>query len=227
MCFPNIHKQGYPFIAIAFVLTCIGFAFSFGLGLVFQIITVLCACFFRNPDRIVPVDDKLIISPADGLVTSVAEVESPIEAGKMVTRVSVFLSVLNVHVNRAPVSGSVKLVEHRPGRFSPACTDGSTSENERVRSVIESTFGNHNIVIEQVAGVLARRIVCDLKVGDNVKLGSRMGIIRFGSRVNVYVPAGVPVLVTEGHTLVGGETVIADLDSERTAGYPRATFEKV
>ncbi|MDB1135619.1 phosphatidylserine decarboxylase [Candidatus Anaplasma sp. TIGMIC] len=227
MCFPNIHKQGYPFIGIAFLLTCVGFAFSIGLGVVFQIITVMCVCFFRNPERVVPVDDGLVVSPADGVVTSIAEVESPVEDGKTVRRISIYLSVLDVHVNRIPVSGVVKSVEHRAGKFTPACTDGSVNENERTRSVIETTFGNHNVVVEQIAGLIARRVVCDVRAGDSVKLGSRMGIIRFGSRMNVYIPVDVPILISEGHTVVGGETIIADFDVNRVPGRHGMVFEKV
>ena len=227
MCFHSIHKQGYPFILGAFLLTCAGFTFSFGLGVIFQVMTVLCVFFFRNPERMVPVDEKLIVSPSDGLVTSVSEVESPIEEGKKMIRVSIFLGLLDVHVNRVPVSGIVKSVEHRPGRFSPAYTDGATNDNERVRSVIESSFGSHCIIVEQIAGILARRIVCDIAQDHSVKLGARMGIIRFGSRMNIYIPTEATVLVAEGHTVVGGETIIADMDTSRVPGHHDMHFEKV
>ncbi|MGN7661051.1 MAG: phosphatidylserine decarboxylase [Anaplasma sp.] len=227
MSFPSIHKHGYPFICFAFFLSCIGFAVSSSIGVVFASITALCAYFFRDPVRVVPLDDALVVSPADGVVTSIMEAESPLEDGKTVTRVSVFLSLLDVHVNRVPVSGVVKLVEHRPGSFSSANSGGAANENERVRVVIESSVGSHGIVVEQIAGVLARRIVCDLEVDKPVALGARMGIIRFGSRMNLYIPAEIPISVSEGHTVVGGETIIASLDPRAAELHRKLTFDKV
>ena len=215
MCFPSIHKQGYPFIGIAFLLSCAGFSISFGLGVVFLFATVLFVLFFRDPERVIPSNDALIVSPADGVVTSISEVESPIGQGTMVTRVGIFLSVLDVHVNRVPVSGVVKSVEYRPGKFSPAYTDGACHDKEMVRTVIESSVGTRGIVVEQIAGVIARRIVCDLKAEGHAQLGVRMGIIRFGSRMNVYVPSDMPIFVTEGQTVVAGETIISDLSARQ------------
>ncbi|WP_396124682.1 phosphatidylserine decarboxylase [Anaplasma capra] len=225
--FPSIHRHGYPFICLAFVFSCIGFAFSSSLGVVFAVITGLCAYFFRDPVRVVPLNDALVVSPADGVVTSIAEVESPVEDGKTVTRISVFLSLFDVHVNRVPVSGVVRFVEHRPGSFSSAGSGGAVNENERVRTVIESSVGGHSIVVEQIAGVLARRIVCDLEVGKTAKLGNRLGIIRFGSRMNIYIPLGTPVYVSEGHTVIGGETIISSLDSGITDVHKDLAFDKV
>lgn len=215
MCFPSIHKQGYPFIGVAFLLSCAGFAISFGFGVVFLFATVAFVLFFRDPERVTPSNDALIISPADGVVTSITEVESPIDEGTVVNRVGIFLSVLDVHVNRVPVAGVVKSVQHRPGKFSPAYTDGACHDKEMVRTVIVSSVGNHDIVVEQIAGVIARRIVCDLKVDGKAELGARMGIIRFGSRMNVYVPKDMHICVTEGQTVVGGETIISDMSSHQ------------
>lgn len=226
MCFPSIHKQGYPFIGATFLLSCAGFAISFGLGVVFLFATVLFILFFRDPERVTPADDALIVSPADGVVTSITEVESPVNKDLMVTRVGVFLSVIDVHVNRAPVAGTVKSVEYRPGKFSPAYTDGASHDKEMVRAVVESSVGTHDIVVEQIAGVIARRIVCDLKVGDQTQLGARMGIIRFGSRMNVYVPEGVQISVVEGQTVVAGETVIADLSAQRKINGQKSAKER-
>ncbi|KAF2281810.1 hypothetical protein GH714_042634 [Hevea brasiliensis] len=150
-------------------------------------ITALCAYFFRDPMRVVPMNDALVVSPADGVVTSIVEVESPLDDG----------------------------------------SGGAVNENERVRAVIESSVGGHSVVVEQIAGVLARRIVCDLETGKVAKLGSRMGIIRFGSRMNIYLPAGVPIYVAEGHTVVGGETIVASLDADIAAVHKDLTFDKV
>ncbi|AXW83957.1 phosphatidylserine decarboxylase [Anaplasma marginale] len=227
MSFPSIHRHGYPFICLAFLCSCIGFALSSSLGVIFAMITALCAYFFRDPIRVIPLNDALVASPADGVVTSIVEVESPLNDGKTVTRISIFLSLFDVHVNRVPVSGVVKSVEHRPGSFSSAGSGGAVNENERVRAVIESSVGGHCIVVEQIAGVLARRIVCDLESGKAAKLGSRMGIIRFGSRMNIYIPAGMPVSVAEGHTVVGGETIIASLDADMATVHKDLTFDKV
>ena len=219
MCFHNIHRQGYLFIGACFLLACAGFSFSFGIGVIFLVATALVLYFFRDPVRVTPVDDKLVVSPADGVITSITKTESPIASGETVTCISIFLGVLDVHVNRVPVSGTVKLVEHHAGKFSPAYSSCSIGENEKVRSVITSSFGSHDIVVEQVAGVLARRIVCTLNVGDDAKLGSRMGIIKFGSRMNVYIPSTAAVLVTEGLTVVAGETIMADLEGGEYSRY--------
>ena len=208
--FVPIHREGWPFIG-AFA------GFTLLLGLVSPVLfwagvvlTLWCIYFFRDPIRVTPVDDRLVISPADGLVSAVGPAVPPQElsfgAGEM-TRISVFLDVFSCHVNRVPVRGLIKAIEYRPGKFLNADLDKASQENERNGLVIESPHGPVGVV--QVAGLVARRILCWAKAGEAIGVGERFGLIRFGSRVDVYLPAGAVPTVAVGQVAVGGETVIA------------------
>ncbi|RZB12279.1 phosphatidylserine decarboxylase, partial [Ehrlichia minasensis] len=156
----NIHKEGYIFIMISFLASCIGFAISCSLGIVCLVMSLLCIFFFRDPIRVVPEGDNLITSPADGLILDIKEVNSPIDSSTQVVCISIFLNILNVHVNRIPVSGTIKSTEYIPGRFISASLDKSSELNERQRLIIESNLDKHSIILDQIAGLIARRIVC-------------------------------------------------------------------
>jgi phosphatidylserine decarboxylase len=211
-----VHRAGWPFVAGAFVIAvALGFLWEplFWLGL---LATAYCAYFFRDPARVTPVRPGLVVSPADGRVQAIAEVRPPkeLEMGEAaLPRISVFLSILDVHVNRAPVDGTVERTEYRPGTFVNAALDKASEENER-QAVRLKTDDGRTIGMVQIAGLVARRIVCRLQAGRKVRAGERFGLIRFGSRVDVYLPSGVAPLVAVGQRAVGGETVLADLTSD-------------
>jgi phosphatidylserine decarboxylase len=210
-----IHREGYPFIAaFAGVSLVLGLIWGplFWIGL---ILTGWCAYFFRDPERVTPVDDRLIVSPADGIVSFVGPAVPPRELGlgsTEMTRVSVFMNVFSCHVNRSPVRGRIQRIEHRPGKFLNADLDKASTENERNGLVIESPNGTIGVV--QVAGLVARRIVCWVEAGTDIAIGERFGLIRFGSRLDVYLPAGAAARVAIGQTSVGGETVIAEFGAD-------------
>ena len=163
--------------------------------------------FFRNPPRAVPVDGTAVISPADGVICQIAEVDESEHLGSKATRVSIFMSVFNVHINRSPVEGRVVATKHTPGKFSIASADKASTENERNAVVLETPRGK-KLLFVQIAGSVARRIVCYAKAGDALSQGQRFGLIRFGSRVDVYFTAGSTVNVKVGEKVVGGETVL-------------------
>ncbi|QGR02389.1 phosphatidylserine decarboxylase [Ehrlichia ruminantium] len=208
----NIHKEGYIIIMISFLLSCIGFAVSCSLGITFLFISLLCIYFFRDPVRVVPEGDNLITSPADGTILDIKEVNSPIDSSTQVVCISIFLNVLNVHVNRIPVSGIIKSTEYIPGRFISASLDKSSELNERQRLIIESNVNHYTIVVDQIAGLIARRIVCNAYKGQNVNSGERFGIIRFGSRVNLYLPPNIHISAFKGQTVIAGETILGYLE---------------
>jgi phosphatidylserine decarboxylase len=213
---PPLHKEGYIFVIIFLVVTILLFTFSNTLGFIGVILSLWCAFFFRDPARIVPVGDNLIVSPADGMVQKIAEAAPPKSLGmgdKPRTRVSIFLNVFNVHVNRVPASGVIKKLHYFPGKFFNASLDKASEFNERQEVLMETKNGKE-IAFSQIAGLIARRIVCDLENGQKVKSGERFGIIRFGSRMDVYLPEGTKPLVTVGQTMIGGESIIADLSSK-------------
>lgn len=208
-----IHKEGYIFIAIFAVASFVLSSLSSTLGFIGLVLTCWCAYFFRNPDRYIPVVENAIIAPADGIVQMITKAAPPAELGlgsEEMTRISIFLSVFNVHVNRIPIDGKVTTLHYNPGRFFNASMDKASIYNERQSIVIE-TADKVKIVCVQIAGLIARRIVCDLEEGDKVRAGSRFGIIRFGSRVDVYLPQKSLVSVCEGQTCIGGETILAEL----------------
>ena len=216
--FVPIHREGYPFIAAFGVATLLLGYFSSVLFWIGLILTAWCAYFFRDPERVTPVDDRLVVSPADGVVSAVGPAVPPRELGLgtgEMTRVSVFMNVFSCHVNRAPVRGRVSRIEHRPGKFLNAELDKASAENERNGLVIESPNGT--IAAVQIAGLVARRIVCWAETGGALAIGERFGLIRFGSRVDVYLPAEAAPRVAVGQTAVAGETVIAEFGGAQGA----------
>lgn len=210
-----IHKEGYKFIIIFALITAFLALFSNFLGLVGLVATLWCVFFFRDPQRIVPLDEKAIISPADGIVTLIDYgVTAPEDLGygdKKFNKISVFLNVFNVHVNRVPVAGKVTKVSYKPGKFLSANVAEASSENER-NSVVVKTDDGTEIIFVQVAGLVARRIVSEIEEGQEVKAGDRYGIIRFGSRADIYLPEDVKINSLVGQTMIGGETIIAKLN---------------
>jgi phosphatidylserine decarboxylase len=188
-------------------------------------LTLWSVFFFRNPPRAVPQEDGLLVAPADGLVQLIVEVPPPAELGlgdQPLTRVSIFLSVFDVHINRAPCAGTVELLIYRPGKFLHASADKASEENERMAIALRRPDGRL-IGCVQIAGWVARRIVCRLKPGQQVAVGERFGHIRFGSRTDLYLPAGARLLVAVGQRMIGGETVVAELDP--VVGGPRRALE--
>jgi phosphatidylserine decarboxylase len=213
-----IHKEGHIFIIIFSAVTFLFASASTTLGWICFISTVWCITFFRNPDRIVPIKKGLVVSPADGIIQSVTEAKPPLELGlpdEDMIRVSIFLSVFNVHVNRVPADGKILNLHYHPGKFLNASLDKASIHNER-QSVLMETSSGEKIAFVQIAGLIARRIVCDLEEAMDVKAGERFGIIRFGSRVDVYLPKNTHIMVSEGQTSIGGETVLADFSEKKT-----------
>jgi phosphatidylserine decarboxylase len=189
------------------------------LGLVGAVLTLWCVYFFRDPDRATPTRPGLIISPADGVVQSIVPAPPPPELGMAatpLTRVAVFMNVFDVHVNRIPIDGTVTRLAYTPGRFFNASLDKASEHNERQALVIATTDGTEFAVV-QIAGLVARRIKCFLAEGQDVRAGERFGLIRFGSRVDVYLPEGVAPLVAVGQRSIAGETVIADIRAQEPA----------
>lgn len=209
--FVPVNREGYPFIAGFAVVSLLLGLFSTSLFWIGAILTAWCAYFFRDPVRVTPLDDRLVISPADGVVSAVGPAVPPRELGLgsgEMTRVSVFMNVFSCHVNRSPVRGRITRIEHRPGKFLNAELDKASQENERNGLVIESPNGV--IACVQIAGLVARRIVCWVETGGNIGAGERIGLIRFGSRLDVFMPTDATVLVAVGQTAVAGETVMAE-----------------
>ena len=218
--FAPIHPEGYPFIGGFALVAIFLFWLAKPLGWIGVIATLWCAYFFRDPKRVVPVGEGLVVSPADGRISQVALAMPPPElemGSEQRVRVSIFMNVLDVHVNRAPIAGEVRRIVYRAGKFISADLDKASEENERNSFVITTAGGRIGVV--QIAGLVARRIVCFVRKGATVGAGERIGMIRFGSRVDVYLPEGVRPLVAEGQIAIAGETVIADLragDRDRT-----------
>lgn len=210
----KIHKEGNKFILLFAISTIFLFALNSGLGMIGFYTTIFCIAFFRDPERIIPKDETLVVSAGDGIVTFVGEVEPNAELkdsfdGKKMMKISVFLSVFNVHVNRMPVKGKIVESKYVPGKFFNASLEKSSLENERHALLIETDNGN-KVGCVQIAGLIAKRIVCDAKIGDSFTMGQRYGIIRFGSRMDVYLPVdSYECLVSVGQTVIGGETVMA------------------
>jgi len=212
-----INKEGHRFIAIFAAVTFLLFVFTGSvLGWIGVGLTLWCVYFFRDPDRHVPTREGLIVSPADGVVQMIERSVPPEELGlgnDPLLRISVFLNVFNVHVNRVPLGGTVVKQVYRPGKFLNAALDKASDENER-HAVHLRTKDGKDIVFVQIAGLVARRIVCHLTDGQEVRSGERFGLIRFGSRTDIYLPDGVEPQVGVGQNMVGGETVIADLQAD-------------
>lgn len=207
------HQAGRAFLLGGLVVVVLGLALAPWLAWLGLVFTLFCLFFFRDPERVPPGRAGAVVAPADGRVTSVAPAVPPAELGLGPTprwRVSTFLSVLNVHVNRVPADGIITRIAYRHGSFVNASTDKASEENERNAIALRLSDGRE-IAVVQIAGLIARRIVCDLREGDSVQAGQRLGIIRFGSRADLYLPEGVRPLVAVGQTMIGGETVIAEL----------------
>jgi phosphatidylserine decarboxylase len=218
---PPIHKEGHPFIFIFAAVFLVAVLVSSALGWICAIATIWCVYFFRDPERVTPVKEGLVISPADGFIQKIEQVAAPEELGlgdTKLTRISIFLNVFNVHVNRVPVSGEISELNYRPGKFLSANLDKASEENERQIVVIKTEDGRQ-VVCVQIAGLVARRIVCDLAEGQKVEGGQRFGIIRFGSRADIYLPQGVNPLVVAGQTAIGGETILADLQGNADSAF--------
>ncbi len=214
--FVPIHREGWRFVAIAAVVTLVLYWLDWDfLALLALVVTCWCAYFFRDPDRVTPLKAGLVISPADGRISAIESVVPPPEldlAREPVTRISVFMNVFDVHINRSPVDARIAHIAYVPGKFLSADLDKASSDNERQALTLELGDGRRLGVV-QIAGLVARRIVKFVNDGDTLKAGERFGLIRFGSRVDVYLPAGVNALAVVGQRAVAGETVFADLSS--------------
>ena len=210
-----IHRAGWPFIAIFLGVTFILLLLSKPLGLLGIILTGWCIYFFRNPRRVTPLGDGLVISPADGIITKIERTVPPKElkwSKKPLNRISIFLNVFDVHVNRIPIDGVISRILYHPGKFFNASLDKASEHNER-NSIIIRTSSGQEILVVQIAGLIARRILCEAQLGQEVNAGETYGIIRFGSRVDLYLPEGVNPQVIVGQRMIGGETILADLHS--------------
>ena len=208
--FPKIHKEGYRFLAIAIVITFLSLLISKSLGIILIIVTIWIYYFFRDPERFSIQDDSFLVSPADGLISNIAEVNGPSELAlenKQFTKVSVFMNVFNCHVNRTPVSGEVEKIFYKPGKFLNASLDKSSEENERNYYKIKTNDGEE-IIIVQIAGLIARRIVCEVSESQKILQGERIGMIRFGSRVDIYFN-NRKLLAKKGQNVIAGESLIA------------------
>lgn len=205
-----IHREGWPFIAIAIALNLILLVISHWLALVFLPVTIWCIAFFRDPDRMPPADVDIIVSPADGKLLPIVAVPPPEELGmgsSPLIRLSVFMNVLDVHVNRIPCDGAVGILAYRPGKFINASFDKASDHNERMSIRLRTAYGE--IALVQIAGLVARRIKCDLAQGQQVRRAERFGIIRFGSRVDLYLPEGAEILARAGDRVTAGVTALA------------------
>jgi phosphatidylserine decarboxylase len=219
-----IHPLGYPFVGGFAAASLVLFWLWPPLGWLGTIATLWCAYFFRDPRRVTPVREGLVVAPADGRISQIANAVPPPElalGARPLPRVSIFMSVFNCHINRSPVAGRIERVAYRAGKFLSADLDKASEDNERNAFVIATAAGAR-IVVVQIAGLVARRIVPFSREGEAVGAGQRIGMIRFGSRVDVYLPEGTRPLVAEGQTTLAGETVIADLQAAEPARVFRA-----
>ena len=208
--FPPIHTEGYKFLVISVIVTLVLLAFSGFLGTLGILLTVWVYYFFRDPERIVIEDENYLVSPADGEVIKVEEVDGPKEVGlenKKFKKISIFMNVFDCHVNRTPCSGTVEEILYKPGKFLNASFDKASEDNERNYYKIKDNAGN-NIIVVQIAGLIARRIVCETNNGQTLNQGERIGMIRFGSRADVYYENYNP-LVKVGQKTISGETLLA------------------
>ena len=208
-----ISPEGYPFIGAFALASLVLFWLWTPLGWIGSVLTLWCVLFFRDPPRVTPVRDGIIVAPADGRISMVTSAAPPHELGlgdKLLPRVSIFMSVFDCHINRSPAAGRIEKIVYQPGKFFNADLDKASIHNERNSLIIATTAGPR-IAVTQIAGLVARRIVCFVKEGQPVGVGERFGMIRFGSRLDVYLPEGAAPLVAVGQTALAGETVLADL----------------
>ena len=209
--FPKIHPEGYRFLAISGVITLILWVMSNFFGIAFAIITIWVYYFFRDPDRTIIQDDNFLVSPADGIISAIKDVNGPIELGlesKTFTRVSIFMNIFNCHVNRSPLSGKIEDIFYKPGKFLNASLDKASEENERNYFKIKNNKSQEEIVIVQIAGLIARRIVTQTEKNREINQGERIGMIRFGSRVDLYFNKR-KIMVKVGQNVIAGESLIA------------------
>ncbi len=208
--FPKLHKEGYKFLAISLIITFIVWIFSNFLAIIMLLLTIWVYYFFRDPDRVSINDNSFLVSPADGLITDISEINGPEELGlesKKFTRISIFMNVFNCHVNRTPIEGKIEEIFYKPGKFLNASLDKASKENERNYYKITTGKGEE-IIIVQIAGLIARRIVCEVSKDQNLKQGERIGMIRFGSRVDLFFN-NKKILAKLGQNVVAGESLLA------------------
>ena len=208
--FPKLHKEGYRFLAIAAVITFILLLISNFLGVISFILTIWVYYFFRDPERFPINDENYLVSPADGIVSQIIETNGPSEIGlenKKYTRVSIFMNVFNCHVNRVPYSGKITQILHKPGKYINASLDKASEDNERNYVKMTNSNGDELILV-QIAGLIARRIVCEVKENEETRQGDKFGMIRFGSRVDLYF-GNYQIMVQQNQQTTGGETIIA------------------
>ena len=211
--FPKIHSEGYKFLAISGVITLVLWLMSNFFGLIFGIITIWVYYFFRDPDRTIIQDDNFLVSPADGVISGIKEINGPVELGlenQTFTRVSVFMNVFDCHVNRSPVSGKIEDIFYKPGKFLNASLDKASDENERNYFKIKDNETQEEIVVVQIAGLVARRIVTQAEKNQELAQGERIGMIRFGSRVDLYFNKR-KIMVKVGQNVIAGESLIAQI----------------
>ena len=209
--FPKLHQEGYKFLVISVILTLILWSISDFFGFIFTLITIWVYYFFRDPERTIIENDNYLVSPADGIVSSIEEVSGPIELGlenKKFTRVSIFMNIFNCHVNRSPSKGEVEDIFYKPGKFLNASLDKASEENERNYFKIKDNRTENGIVVVQIAGLIARRIISQTQKNQAIKQGQRLGMIRFGSRVDVYFNKR-KTTVKVGQNVIAGESLIA------------------
>lgn len=224
--FPNINQDGWKFVSIFALVTAVLGVLWLPFGLIGLVLTIWCYYFFRDPERITPQIKDVVVSPADGVVQMITRVTGPQELGmnnKTYNRISIFMSVFNVHVNRVPATGEIVKTQYIKGKFFNASLDKASKDNERQLLAMKTVSGKV-IAFVQIAGLVARRIVCLAKEGDKYEAGERFGWIRFGSRLDVYLPTDVEPLVCVGQTMTAGETILANLTAqtqERPQGVTR------
>ena len=200
----RFHKEISAALIILFLLVIFFYFIYKPLFLIFFILLIFTFYFFRDPERVIPLGDDILVSPADGLITNISEYK---DGKKTYTKVSIFLSVFNVHIQRLPASGEIKKIDYIEGKFINATLDKASEENERLRLTLKS--GSNIIYITQIAGLIARRIICYLKTNEKVNQGDRYGVIKFGSRVDIEFPNSYSLMVSVGQQCIGGETIIA------------------
>ena len=206
----KIHNEGWVYLVSVIILTIIVIPFFIFIGIFFAILSIYIFYFFRDPNRTIPLDD-FIVSPADGTITYIGDANTPFDIennNKLYTKVSIFLSIFDVHVNRMPIDGTIKEIKYIPGKFINATLDKSSEQNEK--NIIKISNGTHDYFVVQIAGLIARRIVCNVNKNQDLKKGERIGIIKFGSRVDLYLPKSNKVLVSKGQKVIGGETIISN-----------------
>ena len=206
----KIHNEGLVYLVSLVILTIILIPFFIFIGIFFAILSIYIFYFFRDPNRTIPLD-SFIVSPADGTITYIGDANTPfaIENNNLLyTKVSIFLSIFDVHVNRMPIDGTIKEIKYIPGKFISATLDKSSEQNEK--NIIKISNGTYDYFVIQIAGLIARRIVCNVNKNQDLKKGERIGIIKFGSRVDLYLPKSNKVLVSKGQKVIGGETIISN-----------------